>query len=426
MKRIHWLRHMAMVLALALIVAACGSDEPDPAAEPDPAPADEPADEPTDEPAAIEPVAITVGTLLPQTGALAPIIDALEEPIRMAAEEINADFPGLITLEHSDSGTDPTVASENVDQFLTGSHSAILGAAASGVSTSIVDKVQDAGVVMCSGSNTAASLSIYEPYYIRTAPSDELQAPTLGDVIIDDGHLDVAVVWRNDEYGVGFGELLAEYLENSGVTVTLAEGYDPAATSFADLMDDVAGSGAEALAMITFEEGGQMVLDMQGRFDGQVYVADGFVDTVGADQLGGEVALTEGFRGTYPSSAPETGEQTFVERFNEYSPGTPTIFSAQFYDCLMVVALAAQVAQSDDPTVFVDEIVGVTGPEGTECSFFADCFELIQAGEEIDYLGASGPLDFLSNGQPSTGTYEVIEFGTDGSYESERQVLVAP
>ena len=92
---------------------------------------------------------------------------------------------------------------------------AIIGAAASGVSTAIVDKVQDAGVVMCSGSNTAASLSVYEPYYIRTAPSDELQAPTLGDVIIADGHSDVAVIWRNDEYGVGFGEALAEYLEEA-------------------------------------------------------------------------------------------------------------------------------------------------------------------------------------------------------------------
>jgi ABC-type branched-subunit amino acid transport system substrate-binding protein len=425
MKRSTWLRLTCVTAAFALLVAACGTDEPTPAPEPEPEPAEEaePEPEPTVD---IEPIALTIGTLLPQTGALAPIIDALEEPIRMAAEEINADFPGLITLEHADSGTDPAIASENVDQFLTGSHSAIIGAAASGVSTDIVGKVQDAQVVMCSGSNTAASLSVYEPYYIRTAPSDDLQAPTLGDVILDDGYLDVAVVWRNDEYGVGFGELLVDYLEGSGATVTLAEGYDPMATSFADLMDDVQLSGAEALAMITFEEGGQMVLDMQGRFDGQVYIADGFVDTVGEEQLGGQLDLIEGFRGTYPSSAPESGEPTFVERFAAYSPGTPTIFSAHKYDCLMVIALAAQVAQSSDPTVFVNEIVGVTGSPGTVCSSFAECFALIEAGEEIDFLGASGPLDFQSNGQPGSGTYEVIQFGDDGAYESERQVLVTP
>lgn len=435
MMRSLWLRRLAAVTAFALLAAACGGDEepdttPEPADDAEPADDDATDDDMADDDMAdddmavdLEPIPMSVGTLLPQTGALAPIIDALEEPIRMAAEEINADFPDLVTLEHADSGTDPSVASDNVDQFLTGDHNAIIGAAASGVSTAIVDKVQDAEVVMCSGSNTAASLGEFEPYYVRTAPSDELQAPTLGDVIIADGHADVAVVWRNDEYGVGFGQALASYLEDSGLNVPVQEGYDPAATSFADLMDNVSGSGAEALAMITFEEGGQMVLDMQGRFDGQVYVADGFVDTVGEEQLGGQPELLAGFRGTAPSSAPEEGEPTFPDRFAEFAPDTPTIFSAHYYDCLMVIMLAAQKAQSSDPTVFVDEIVGITGGDGTPCSFFKECYDLLAHGEDINYNGASGPLDFQPNGEPGSGTYDVFEFNAEGVQETEDQIL---
>lgn len=374
-----------------------------------------------------EPVPMTIGTLLPQTGQLAAIIDALEEPIRMGAEEINALYPDLVTLEHFDSGTDPSIASETVDQMLTGQHNAILGAAATGVTTAIVDKVQTAEVVMCSGSNTGALLSgsEYDPYYNRTAPSDELQAPTLGDLMIADGVTNAAVIWRNDEYGVGFGEALAAYLEESGVTVDVQQGYDPQQSSFADLIDEISASGAGALAMITFEEGGQLVLDMQGRFDGQVYVADGFVDTVGAEQLGGEdnVALLEGYRGTYPSSAPENGEPTFPDRFAEFSPETPTIFSAHKYDCLMTLVLAAQVAQSSDPTVYVEEIVGVTGPPGETCLLFAECMEILEAGGEIDYDGASGPLDFLPNGQPGAGTYDLFEYDAEGNNVTFDQVL---
>ncbi len=235
-----------------------------------------------------EPTPMAFGALLPQTGQLAAIYDALAQPIEMGVEEINAEYPDLVSVDFADSGTDPNIASENVDQFLTGDYAGFFGAAASGVSTSIVDKVQTAEVAMCSGSNTAASLSAFEPYYNRTAPSDDLQAPTLGDLMIADGITNAAVIWRNDEYGVGFGEALASYLEESGVTVSVQQGYDPQQTSFADLMDEIGASGAEGLAMITFEEGGQLVLDMQGRFDGQVYIADGFVDTVTADALGGE------------------------------------------------------------------------------------------------------------------------------------------
>jgi branched-chain amino acid transport system substrate-binding protein len=382
----------------------------------------------TSEAMAFEPVPMTIGTILPQTGQLAAIIEALEQPINMGAEEINTVFPDLVTVDNFDSGTDPNIASENVDQILTGGYNGIIGAAASGVSTAIVDKVQTAEVVMCSGSNTAASLSAYEPYYNRTAPSDELQAPTLGDLIIADGHANVAVIWRNDEYGVGFGEGLADYLDESGVTVTLQQGYDPQQTSFADLMDEIAASGADALAMITFEEGGQLVLDMQGRFDGQVYVADGFVDTVKADALGGEenLALLEGFRGTYPSSAPATGEATFPSRFATYAPDTPTIFSAHYYDCLMVEVLAAQAAQSNDPTVYVDQMVPVTGPPGEKCSLFSDCMAILERGAQIDYDGASGPLDFLPNGQPGAGTYELFEYDAEGNNVSFDQILVQP
>ena len=436
MYRKKWARSLLLIALLSLVAAACGGDDDDatttaapeattaaPGTTAAPATTMAPATSTTGADAGGEftPVPLTIGTLLPQTGGLAPIHDSLAQGVLMAVDEINAVYPDLVTVEQADGATDPAVASENVDQFLTGDHAAIIGAADSGSSTAIVDKVQSAEVVMCSGSNTGASLSAFDPYYIRTAPSDELQAPTLGDLIIADGHTSVAVVWRQDEYGVGFGEALAQYLADSGIDVPLQQGFDQEQPSFTDLMDAVAASGAEALAMITFAEGGQMLLDSQGRFDGQIYVADGFVDTVGEDQLGGEVTLLAGIRGTYPSAAPATGEATFGDRFAEFAPDTPTIFSAHYYDCLVTVVLAAQVAGSDDPAVFVNEVIGVT-KDGTKCNLVADCLELVAAGEDIDYDGASGALDFLDNGQPGLGTYDLFAFDETGTYADFDQV----
>jgi branched-chain amino acid transport system substrate-binding protein len=79
------------------------------------------------------------------------------------------------------------------------------------------------------------------------------------------------------------------------------------------------------------------------------------------------------------------------------------------YDCLAVLVLAAQVAQSSDPTVYVDAIIGVTR-DGEKCSLIADCLEMVWAGTDIDYDGASGPLDFSPNGEPAVGTYNVIQY----------------
>ena len=376
----------------------------------------------TEAPMDFEPIPVQIGTVLPQTGQLAPIIEALENPIKMGVDEINAVSDGLVTVEYGDSGTDPNIASTTVDKYLTGDFAGIIGAAASGVSLSIVDKVQGSEVAMCSGSNTAASLSSsdYDPYYSRTAPSDNLQAPALADVIASDAPASVAVLWRNDDYGVGFGELLAAELDG---VVVLAQAYDAQAGSFATEAQAVVASGAEALAMITFEEGGQLLLDLESAgFTGQVYVADGFKDTVGPDQLGGNTALLDGIKGTAPSASPENGEATFPTRLETAFPGTATIFSAQKYDCLMVTVLAAQAAQSADPTVFVAEIGNVT-KGGEKCSLFEDCYNLLMTGADIDYDGASGPLDFGPSNEPGIGTYDVFLYDAEGGTSTLEQIV---
>jgi branched-chain amino acid transport system substrate-binding protein len=373
---------------------------------------------------AFAPVPIRIGTVLPQTGQLASIIEALENPIKMGVDEINAVSDGLVSVDYGDSGTDPNIASATVDKYLTGDYAGIIGAAASGVSLSIVDKVQSSQVAMCSGSNTAAALSSsdYDPYYFRTAPSDNLQGPALADVVAGDAPTAVAVLWRNDEYGVGFGELVAAEL---GDVVVLAESYDPKAGSFATEAQAVVASGADALVMITFEEGGQILLDLAGAgFDGQIYVADGFKDTVGSDQVGGNVALLDGIKGTAPSASPANGEATFPARFEAAFPGTPTIFSAQDYDCLMVMVLAAQAAQSADPAVFVTEIENVT-KGGEKCSMFEECFNLLMEGKDIDYDGASGPLDFGASNEPGIGTYDVFLYDAEGNTTTLEQIVAS-
>jgi branched-chain amino acid transport system substrate-binding protein len=371
------------------------------------------------------PIPLKLGSILPETGGLAVIIEALENPIRMGVDEINAVEAGLVSVDFADSGTDPNVASANVDQFLGGGYNGILGAAASGVSAAIYDKVSGSNMVMCSGSNTGALFSSadYDPWYFRTAPSDTLQGPLVAKVALDDSFQTFAIAYQNTEYGVGLATSVKNALEANGAEVPAFIGYDPLATSFTDVADEVAASGAEALVIISYSEGGQIILDLQGKFDGQVYVTDGFKDSVGADQLGGNPGLLEGMRGTAPSASPENGTPGFAERLEAAFPGTPTIFSAQFYDCLTIEVLAAQEAQSADPAVYVDHMVSVT-KDGEVCTSFEQCYALLQEGKDIDYDGASGPLDFIDSGEPAIGTYDIYTYDASGAPITDTQIVV--
>ena len=64
---------------------------------------------------------------------------------------------------------------------------------------------------MCSGSSTGAIFSTeeYNPNHVRTAPSDDIQGPLLGNLILEDGYTDVAVVWAVTNTVSGSGEAVA-------------------------------------------------------------------------------------------------------------------------------------------------------------------------------------------------------------------------
>ncbi len=373
---------------------------------------------------------LKIGYLLPQTGGLAAIIDALLKPIEMGAEEIAA-AGGSVTLVPADSGTDPTIASEAADQLLSDGVDAIIGAAGTTQTLAVIDKVTGSEVVMCSGSNTGASLTTYDDggYYFRTAPSDVLQGPALADVMVADGVSSAAIIYRNEEYGAGFNDVLTEALEASGVTVAAQVPYDPNATSFDAEAQAVVAAGVDGIAIVTFAEGGPLLQAMIeagiGPADVPIYATDGFKDSVNAEDVDPDnPAVLEGIRGTAPSAAPASGEATFGDRLQAFAPGTPTIFSAQKYDCLMTMVLASEVAGTDDASVWVNELIGVTSG-GTKCSTYAECHELVAAGEDIDYDGASGPIEFGEAGEPGVGVYDVYEYDAEGTPQTLEQVVVS-
>lgn len=371
-------------------------------------------------------VPVKVGTLLPQTGPLSVIFDAMNEAVQLAISEVEA-AGGTIELVEADDGTDPNVASTAVDGLLNADVDAIIGAAASSVSLAVIDKITSSQVVQCSPSNTGAVFTTYEDdgFYFRTAPSDVLQGPALADVIAEDGHTDVAIIYLNDEYGVGLADVVADGVENSGGNVVARVPFDPAATSFDTEVGQAAAVNPEAVVVISFAQGVGITQAMieagLGPDQVGIYVTDGYKDSVVATEVDPDnPAVLEGIRGTAPSAAPENGEPTFPTRFAEFAPDAPTIFSAQSYDCLMIIALAAQVAGEGGD--IVSEMNGVTSG-GTKCVSYEECVALIAAGEDIDFDGASGPLEFTDAGEPGVGTYDVYTYDAEGNPVTDKQVV---
>jgi ABC-type branched-subunit amino acid transport system substrate-binding protein len=369
---------------------------------------------------------LKVGTLLPQTGQLESLGPPMVAGVQMGVQEVN-DAGGVngapVELIETDDGTDPDIANTAVDRLLQEDVDVIIGAAASGVTTAVIDKITGAGIVECSPSNTGVQFTDYpdEGLYFRTAPPDNLQSQVLADLIVDDGNADVVVVARSDEYGEGFADFLEQELDGAGANVLDVILYDPEAASFDDVAEDISAADPEAVALISFDEGGSVMTAAieagVGPGDLQWYGTDGIQSSTFYENVDpNNPAIVEGIRGTAPSAAPENGEATFQDRFQAFAPGLDTIYSGHAYDCVVIAALAAAQAGSDASGEIADNIVSVT-KKGTKCSLYADCIALIEDGENIDYQGAAGPLQFVKAGEPGKGAYDTWTFAADASVE---------
>ena len=166
---------------------------------------------------------LKIGYVLPETGSLAVLGPPQIQAVKFAISKIN-DAGGVLGNKvpdpvGGDEADDQAVAAQSADRVLAAGVNVIIGAAASGMSLAIIDKITGAGVAQCSGSNTAPTFTDYNDngLYFRTAPSDALQGPVLADVIVGDGHSNVAIVARADDYGKGLADATAKALEAAGI-----------------------------------------------------------------------------------------------------------------------------------------------------------------------------------------------------------------
>jgi ABC-type branched-subunit amino acid transport system substrate-binding protein len=447
------LRALVAVLLLALVASACGGETADTTATEGEdasasATAEETAAEATEEPTAEESEteeatateatetedtaegsgdgeALQFAYVLPETGQLAFLGPPIIAGFQLAIDEINeaGGVNGVpVEADGGDEGDgDGTIANQTVDRLLAEDVDVIIGAAASGISLSIIDKVTGAGVVQCSPSNTSPTFTNYDDggLYFRAAPTDVLQGPVLAEQLVAEGATSVALLARADDYGQGLLDAAEAALSDAGAEVALAQTYDPNAQSFDAEVQAVADSGADAVALIAFDEGSRILQTMiesgLGPQDIIVFGADGLASD-GLPELvdPNNPGVLEGMKTTSPAPASDEG---FNAALTEANPDLEdTLFAAEGHDCTVAAALAAQAGGSNDAQTIAENMVAVTG-EGEKCTSYAECLELLEAGEDIDYDGPSGPMDFTEAGEPAQGTYAVSEFTADGALE---------
>ncbi|HET6948818.1 MAG TPA: ABC transporter substrate-binding protein [Acidimicrobiales bacterium] len=436
-QRSRWLRLFAVLLGLSMLAAACGDDD-DTEASDDTAGEEESGGEETNVATEVGEAApdcegtedgtLTIGALLPETGDLAFLGPPEIAGAQLAVSEINA-AGGVngapVNYLPGDSGDEsPDVANQTVDRHLSAGADAILGAAASGITRNVIDKITGECVIQFSPANTAKDLTTYADgdLYFRTAPSDILQGRVLADLAIEDGISTAAILARGDAYGEGLLEDVKGPFEEQGGEVVVERVYDPEAGNFEAEVDAVVSEDPDALFMIGFEESAGILnaLFEQGftADEKQIYLVDGNVgNSLGANFT--EQGVLTGVKGTLPAVELQAD---FKAKLDATYPGLEDYsYGPETYDAVTILALAAQAAGTDNPAEVAAKINGVTR-DGEKCTTFADCKTLLDAGSDIDYDGPSGPQSFSKAGEPTEASFAVQSYGDDNKIDTAATV----
>lgn len=409
------MRLAAVAAAGALVLAACGggSDKSD-------------KDDSGEKKAASQADGtLTIGTLLPQTGSLAFLGPPEFAGVDLAVKDINAaggvlgkDVKGV----KGDSGdTDSGIAPAETDKLLDAGADVIVGAASSGVSMTVINKIMGAGAVMFSPANTSTDFDkgkyAKPDLYFRTAPSDILQGSVIANLLVKDGRQDVAILARQDAYGQTLSSEIKKGLENAGSTVAATVYYGENAQSYDSQVQEIADTKPDAIVLAAFEETTTIVPQLVQAGAGPQDVPTYFVDGNTADYQGKLPAGTlKGTKGTVPG-AETSGD--FKKRLLGINPKlNDYAYSAESYDAVVVSALAAIASGSDAGDKIAEKIPSIT-EGGEKCTTFEECAALLKADKnaDIDYDGVSGPIELGKTGSPTAASIGVYQYGADNAYK---------
>ncbi|MEZ5865912.1 MAG: ABC transporter substrate-binding protein [Geminicoccaceae bacterium] len=354
-----------------------------------------------------------IGALIPLTGGLQSYGEASLDGMMLAIDEVNAAggvLGGPVEVIVGDTQTKAQAAIDAAKKMVSvDGVVGILGALASGntipvaTSVSAVDQIPQ-----ISNASTAPAITTLadNDFLFRTVPSDAYQGAVLAKLTDAAGIGSVAILYINNDYGVGLAE---SFTAGYGGQITSSAAFEPNKASYRGELQAAASGDPEALLLIAYpDDGGLLILRQsleEGFFD-RFVVTDGLKTQQLIDDIGAE--YMEGVFGTAAGAVDNDASAYFAAAYEaKHGELPPLPYIDSGFDAAMIMALAIEKAGSTDGAAIRDALREVTNAPGEPVGpgDFAKAKELIAAGTDIDYQGAAGNHEFDENGDV-TGIFE--------------------
>ncbi|HVR80215.1 MAG TPA: ABC transporter substrate-binding protein [Acidimicrobiia bacterium] len=365
---------------------------------------------------------VTIGVLAPLTGEIGEFGQIVSEAFEMGINEINAsglNTCGEIRLQFADTETNPEVAIRGADQMI-GSTENLVGffGPSSGEMVALVDTAHEEELMLVSPyAGTTELNELGGDFVYRTVASDLADGEAAAAFIIDQGWETAAIIAQVAESPLSSANVVRQLLADAGVNVLADVEIVAGQASYEAEFSGVIADSPEVIYMSVGIESGVTILREANSlgYDGNWMLS---ADLVGQDtiDLTGPDIVEEKVYAEGAESDPDLPEyQRFADLYMDEFDVEPKVFSPNAYDAAMLFGLAMMAADECTGAGINAAFRDVAGPPGTVVGSFEEGAQALMNGEEIDYNGASGVLEFDDAGTPP-GSFAIFQV-LNGTFE---------
>ena len=363
---------------------------------------------------------LIVGNLNAFTGSLSEFGTPLRNAVELAADHVNraggVDGGSMIIVSRDTAvspvqGVDSARALVDVENAV-----AIVGALSSGVTVAVAQSVTiPKGRLLISGASTSPSITVLEDndFVFRTTVSDAAQGVVLARLARELNFDTAGVLYLNNAYGEGLADQFEETFTTMGGTVTARVPHEDVQPTFASELEKATEGNPDVLATLSYTGQSKIYIreSLEGGYANTFLFVDGVKGSEWIEEIDAWEAL-DGTMGTAPGSeltpAKEEMENSYLESFGSEITHP---FVAEHYDAAVLIALAAAKAgTTTDAAAIRDALRFVANPPGEVVgpgrSEIQKALDLLAEGQDINYEGASGQVDFDEFGDVA-GTIEI-------------------
>lgn len=254
------------------------------------------------------------------------------------------------------------------------------------------------------------------PNLFRTTPSDSLMGVAMAYYAKTKGYTRAAVVFGTNASAQTLKAPVVDTFKKTGGTIVADVGISPGQSSYRSEILKIYAAHPDVIFFQLDPGTGGTYFKEVAQLEGasvpyvgtDVTASADFIKAVGAQTADSMITSIEG------SSTGGAGAGAFNTAYGAKYGGKPVELANYGYDAMNVMALAWQKAGTTSGSAVFKAMHDVSGGSGTACSTFADCSAMLKAGKDINYEGASGPIDFNAFGNVTAG-FEAVKVDAQGN-----------